>query len=118
MNCECFYIVKGGTIEDARRLAGRINDVAEMRGMELYAVCISKVKQELCATSDYDNMGRPFNVPEGSWLVFVQGKYHYMFKIRPRGGKRGFPMESDFYECFEKYVDDIEACWMLGNYRR
>ena len=111
MNCECFYIVKGGTIDAARDLASRIIDVTERRGMELYAVCISRVKQDFRATSDYDNMGRLFNVPTGSWLVFVQGKYHNMFKIRPHGGKRGFPIiSSGIYDCFDQYVEDIEAC--------
>lgn len=111
MNCECFYVVKDNTLENARELAKRIDATANDRGDELYPVCISKVKRDFYATSDYDNFNTDFKVKEGQFLVFVQGKYHSMCSIRPKGGRRGFPNmfeHDDFYSCFDDYIKDIE----------
>lgn len=111
MNCECFYIVKDGTRDAARDLAKQIADTADAKGMELYPVCISLAVSDFKATSDYDNEGRSFTVKAGDWLVFVQGKYHCMCEIRPKGGKRGFPnmvIHDDFYDHFPDYAVDME----------
>ena len=109
MNCECFYIVNDGTIEAARAMAKDIDSKAIKNEMELFPVCISKVKKDFYATSDVDNWGNRFIVRTGSWLVFVQGKLHNMCSIRPRGGKRGFPViDSGIYEHFDRYVEDVE----------
>ena len=106
MNCECFYLVKEGTIEAARELAAQINDTAERKDMELYTVCISQTVQDFRASGDYDGLGNHFRVPAGSWLVFAQGKLHCMYHVRPRGAKRGFPV--DIYDNFASYVHDVE----------
>ena len=104
MNCECFYIVKEGTIEAARKMAAEIKMTADKNGMELNPFCISKVIKGFRATGDYDNMGREFPVAAGRILVFVEGKLHSMEDIRPRGGKRGFPV----WETVGRYDDHVE----------
>ena len=107
MNCECFYIVKEGTVEAARKMAEDIRRTADKNGMELNPFCISKVIKGFRATGDYDNMGREFPVAAGRILVFVEGKLHSMEDIRPRGGKRGFPVWETVGR-YDEHVEDIE----------
>ena len=106
MNCECFYLIKENTMDAARDLAKRIDKTAYDRMMELFPVCISQAKRDFLATGDYDNCGREFLVKEGSYMVFVSGKYHSMCEIRPRGGKRGFPVFD--YDMFSTFIQDVE----------
>lgn len=111
MNCECFYILKNQTIEGAREFAKEVDRVVKMRCEEVYPVCISKVIKDFYATSDYDNFTKKFKVTKGTWLVFVQGKYHGMCAIRPKGGKRGFVHRfehPDFLKDFNEYIEDVE----------
>lgn len=113
MNCECFYVVKEQTLEGARELAKRINDCAVKHCEEVYPVYISRFKKELGAASNYDGWKSPFKVKAGSFVVFVQGKDYCMNRIKPNGGKRGFPdyeHRDEFYCNFEEFVEDIEPC--------
>ena len=111
MNCECFYVVKENTLEAARELAEEIDRVANKQEEEVFPVCISKTKRSFHATSDYDNFKPTFNVKKDQFLVFAQGKDYCMDRIRPKGGKRGFPDHFDcwdFYDNFYEYIEDIE----------
>ena len=113
MNCECFYVVKGGTIEDARKLVDTINKTAEKREEEIYPVYISKAKKSFLASTNYDGFYHHprYRVKEGDLLVFAQGKDYCMYRTRMTGGKRGFPVyeiKGDFYENFYDYIEDIE----------
>lgn len=111
MNCECFYVVKGNSLEAARELAKEINRVADKQMEEVYPVYICKALKDFVATSDYDNYKPDFKVKTGSWLVFAQGKDYCMNRIRPKGGKRGFPnrlVHDDFWENMYDYIEDIE----------
>lgn len=113
MNCECFYVVKNGnSIENARILAETINNVANKQGEEVYPACISVATRDFYATSDYDNFNTDFKVKRGQYLVFAYGKDYCMNKIRPKGGRRGFPNKikhEDFYENFYEYIEDVEG---------
>lgn len=109
MNCECFYVVKDGSLEKARELATNIERL--VGDAELFTCAISQVTKEFTATPDYDNFGKSFKVKEGSWLVFVSGKYHVMCEIRPRNARRGFPkvtIDDDYDGWFENHITDVE----------
>lgn len=112
MNCECFYVVTNeNTIENARLLAKTINYVANKQCEEVFPIYISKAKKDFYATADYDNSMPSFKVKEGQFLVFAYGKDYCMNRIRPNGGRRGFPnvaFHDDFYEGFEGYIEDVE----------
>ena len=111
MNCECFYVVKENTLEAARELAERINDCANKQMEEVYTVCISKSIKDFGAASNYDGWQSLFKVKAGTYLVFAQGKDYSMYRIRPKGGKRGFPdmhYRKVFFENFEDFIEDIE----------
>ena len=111
MNCECFYVVKNSTLEGAREMAKEIDRVATKQCEEVYPVYICKALKDFKATSDYDNYNEDFKVKAGSWLVFAQGKDYCMNRIRPKGGRRGFPnkyIHTDFYEKFGEYIEDVE----------
>lgn len=111
MNCECFYLIKNQSLEGAREFAKEIERVANKNHEEVYPVYICKALKDFTATSDYDNWNTPFKVKSGSWLVFAQGKDYCMARIKPNGGKRGFPnriKHEDFYDCFYDYIEDVE----------
>ena len=113
MNCECFYVVKENTLEAARELAKRINECANKQMEEVYPVYICKSKKNFGAASNYDGWRSPFKVKAGTYLVFAQGKDYCMNRIRPKGGKRGFPdidYKAEFRERFNEYIEDIEPC--------
>ena len=113
MNCECFYVVKENTLEAARELAKCIDECAAKQMEEVYPVYICKSKKDFGAASNYDGYMSPFKVKENTYLVFAQGKDYCMNRIRPKGGKRGFPdMEHrvEFYKHFEDFIEDIEPC--------
>lgn len=113
MNCECFYVVKGQTLEAARELAKTINDCAVKQEEEVFPVYICRFKKELEAASNYDGWKSPFKVKAGSFAVFAQGKDYSMYSIRPKGGKRGFPSyryKDEFFDKFKDFVEDIEPC--------
>ena len=107
MNCECFYVIKEGTIEAARTFADRVKERAASRNEELYPVCISKALKSFYANAGYDHSGWPNQpkVKEGEYLVFVQGKYHAMGKFK--GAKRGFP-DVSMHEVYDEYFEDLE----------
>ncbi len=119
MNCECFYVVKDNSFEAARELAKEIDRVAERQEEEVYPVCISRAIKDFYATSDYDNWGTTFKIKDGTWLVFAQGKDYCMNRIRPKGGRRGFPDQfrsEKFWEDMYEYIEDVEeVCdnWIL-----
>ena len=113
MNCECFYVVKDQTIEGCREFVKTITEVAEDQMEEVYPVYICKCIKDFVATSDYDNWKADFKVKKGTWLVFAQGKDYCMYRIRPKGGRRGFPNriideQRDFYDEFYEYIEDVE----------
>lgn len=113
MNCECFYVVKNQTLEGARELAKAIDNCAERQCEEVYPVYISKIKKDFIATSTYEGFANPFKVKAGTLVVFAQGKDYCMDRIRPKGGRRGFPnceWHNEFYSEFESFVEDIEPC--------
>jgi len=112
MNCECFYVVKNASLEGAREFANTLNKVAEKQQEEVFPVYISQAKADFSATSDYDNFCSEFIVKKDSWLVFAQGKDYCMNRIRPAGGRRGFPNKmkhEDFYSNWDYYINDIES---------
>ena len=111
MNCECFYVIKGNTLETAREFVDELNRVADRQQEEVYPVYICQAKKTFKATPDYDNCGTIFTVKKDTWLVFACGKDYCMNRIRPNGGRRGFPnkfIHKDFYEKFYDYIVDVE----------
>ena len=111
MTCECFYIIKENTIESANDFVTKIKEFANKKREELYPVAISEVIKDFSATGDYDNWSTPFKVKTGSILVFVQGKYYSMHRVKIKGAKRGFPnryFDKNFYENFGDYIKDIK----------
>ena len=113
MNCECFYVVKENTLEAARELAKRIDDCAIKQMEEVYPVYICKTKKDFGAATNYDGWKSPYKVKAGTYLVFAQGKDYCMDRIRPKGGKRGFPNETyqiEFWTNFKDFIEDIEPC--------
>lgn len=113
MNCECFYVVKENTLEAARELAKRIDDCADKQMEEVYSVYISKSRKDFGAASNYDGWRSPFKVKADTYLVFAQGKDYCMNRIKPKGGKRGFPdmnCREEFYTNFNEFIEDIEPC--------
>ena len=113
MNCECFYVVKENTLEAARELVKQINDCANRQMEEVYPVYICKSKIGFDAATNYDGWMSPFKVKADTYLVFAQGKDYCMNRIRPKGGKRGFPdidCREKFYKNFNEFIEDIEPC--------
>ena len=113
MTCECFYVVKENTLEEARELAKRINDCAKKQKEEVFPVYICKSRKDFGAASNCDGFISPFKVKADTYLVFAQGKDYCMNRIRPKGGKRGFPdmyYRMEFYENFGDFIEDIEPC--------
>ena len=111
MNCECFYVIKNSSLEGAREFAKVLNETANKQQEEVYPVYISQANNNFSATSDYDNEQSKFTVSKGSWLVFAHGKDYCMNRIKPIGGKRGFPNKTkhkDFYNNWNYYITDIE----------
>lgn len=111
MNVECFYVIKDQTIEGAREFAKEVDRVSEKYHQELYPVYICKAIKDIIATSDWSNWNADFKVKKGTWLVFVQGKDYCIDRVRPKGGRRGYPNRfghSDFYDNFYSYIEDIE----------
>lgn len=112
MNCECFYVVKNQTLEGAKELAKAINVCAEKQWEDVTPIYISRIKKDFVAATNYDGYQSPYKVKAGTLVVFAYGKDYSMHRIRPKGGKRGFPAigyHDDFYSNFENYVEDIEA---------
>lgn len=107
MNCECFYIIKEGTMQAARDFSNRVKNRAASKKIELYPVYISKAKKNFYANQSYDYSGWPNQprVKEGNILVFVQGKYHHMGRFK--GAKRGF-LDFNFHEVYDQYIEDLE----------
>lgn len=112
MNCECFYVVKGNTLESAREFAKTLNNLAIKRKEEVYPVYISKAKIDFEAATNYDGWKGIFKVKKDTFLVFAHGKDYCMNRIKPKGGKRGFPSKNEifFFEDFYRFIEDIEPC--------
>lgn len=114
MNCECFYLIKEGTLEAAREFVAKADEwIANSDWKELYPVCICKARKDFYACSDYDGITRSFKVKKDSIMVFVMGKYQLMWRMDIEGAKRGFPNrkrrdQKDFLLQFYSYVEDIE----------
>ena len=112
MTCECFYIVEKGGLEDARECAAKIEEKAIEQREEVFAVYISRAKKDFYAWPDYDGRCGTFTVKAGTWLVFAQGKNYSMARLDV-DYKMGFPNRNehaDFYDSFDKYIDDVEPC--------
>lgn len=115
MNCECFYVIKEGTIEAAKDFIERGNNYINRVGWgEWYPVYICKARKDFYACSDYDGYTTPYKVKKDSLMVFVQGKYRLICMVKLKGAKRGFPQrtrddQEDFYNRFEEYIEDLEC---------
>ena len=112
MNCECIYYRKNATQEDLLRLAHAMECVSRRFGIDKNPVAISKITKTIWCTEDYDGFGRRKSIPEGSIVLFVDGKLHNMCETYGGGNKKYialFPVEHEggFFEDIIDYTDEV-----------
>ena len=107
MNTECIYVLKDGSLENAKEFCDYIDKLAEERCLELYPTYVSIAKKDFKVTFDYDGWHTPFKIKKGEYLVWVYGKDYDMNRVRPKGARRGFPYAINDRNDFPNMFEDI-----------
>ena len=112
MNCECIYYRKNATQEELLRLAHAMECCSRRFGIEKNPVAISTITKATVCADDYDGFGKRKTIPQGSVVLFVQGKLHNMCDTYGEGNKKFsalFPVEREggFFEDIIDYTDEV-----------
>ena len=92
MNTECMYVLKEQSLEAAKEFCKYLNEFATKRCEDVTPTYISVALKDFFVTSTYDGWdGTLFKVKAGTYFVWAYGKDYCMYRIRPKGARRGFP---------------------------
>lgn len=101
MNCECLYVLRKADMEIIRRICSEITLRATLTNSELEPTYVGKAVKDFEVVPDYDGNGRKFVVKKGQIVIWVAGKLHSMYELKPRGVQIGFP-----YRLNKEYFPD------------
>ena len=107
MNCECIYWSKdtGKNKWFKNNFICIAAEILDM-GVELEPVALSVITEDVkCFKDNYDG-GKVVTIPKGSTVLFVAGKYHYMYPFQ----EGRYVFHPYFPVDHEVHFEDINDC--------
>ena len=108
MTTVCMYILKDKTFEEAKEFCDYLYDLAWERNEEVIPYLVAQAIDDFYTTSDYDGFGTRSKIKKGTYFIWAHGKDYCMYRLRPKGAKRGYPY---FCNPNRKYEDCVADLW-------